>query len=104
MKDVFPSITLRGDAAKALMQQFKVGDEISGNIKFKVVGYRDSESSRNDYDNGCTIDLDAVEFTPEGAAATEEESSMDDADSAMEDFEKESMGSDEEDPEEGEHY
>lgn len=75
--EYYPNMSVDGDAAEKLGNNYEVGDEFTANVKFKVTGFRENGESRSKYGSGpgdekCCIELEAVSIEPEGMADDQE--------------------------------
>lgn len=85
-KTVYPGLTLRGDAAKAICTKCDVGEEFTATVKVRVVSVTDRAASRQEYSGqeGANVELDIISMdAPQLTKGAAKEESAEDA---IEDF------------------
>ncbi len=91
MKECYPSISIEGDAAKALMKSVEMDQEFTATVKCRVVGKRSNESSSDSKypaygADGACVELEVHELVPKVKLQEDEEDES--AEDAIESYKK----------------
>lgn len=78
---VFPSFTVRGEAAKKLYKRLEAGQDISASCKLHVcsASKTDSDGERQWPEDGCSVELEVLDIEVEGEETAEKETSAEEA-------------------------
>lgn len=93
-KDAFPTVSIQGDAAKALLKRFDVDENLTLTIKARVVSCENRGESANDWERpGARVELEIQDVSGEGLNAKDAEDEEETASQAIEKYKKGKPGS-----------